>query len=135
MSRLSGGCLCGAVRYRTNAAPLRVSLCHCRMCQRNTGSAFGPYATFRTEDLVWEKGAPKQFRSSRVAQRGFCAECGSPLTFQFDRAPERLSVTLGSLDRPEAVGPALALWTANMLPWAAHVAALPARPRAEDVDF
>jgi hypothetical protein len=135
MSGYTGGCLCGAVRWRTTAEPMRVTICHCRMCQKNTGSAFGPYATFAAGDVVWEKGRPKQYRSSPVAHRGFCAECGSPLTFQFDKNPERFSLTLGSFDDSSRLKPALNIWTAEMLHWAADLRAIASRPPEQDKPF
>jgi hypothetical protein len=135
LSGYTGGCLCGAVRWRTAVEPMRVTICHCRMCQKNTGSAFGPYATFAAKDVTWETGTPRDYRSSPVARRGFCAACGTPLTFQFDQNPERLSLTLGSFDEASGLQPALQIWTKEMLPWAADLKAIASRPPEQDKPF
>jgi hypothetical protein len=135
MSGYTGGCLCGAVRWRTSAEPSRVSVCHCRMCRKNTGSAFGPFAIFATKDVAWERSAPKQYRSSPVARRGFCAECGSPLTFQFDAHPERIELNLGGFDEPSRLTPSQQIWTKEMLPWTADLRAIASRPPEQDKPF
>jgi hypothetical protein len=98
---ITGGCQCGAVRYAVSAPLTNVHLCHCRMCQRAVGNAFAALAAAPREALTWTKGAPAAFRSSNLATRGFCRDCGTPLTFAYDHAA-RISLTLGSLDDPEA---------------------------------
>ena len=83
--RLTGGCQCGAVRYRLEAAPTGANICHCRMCQKASGGPFMAFAGVRPDDLVWTRGAPKVFASSAIAERGFCADCGTPLTYRLAR--------------------------------------------------
>ncbi len=103
-ARLTGGCQCGAVRYRLEAEPTGANVCHCRMCQKASGGPFMAFAGVRLDELVWTRGAPKVFASSAVAERGFCPDCGTPLTYRLlDR--DRISVTIGSLDQPSAVAP------------------------------
>ena len=103
-ARLTGGCQCGAVRYRLEAEPTGANVCHCRMCQKASGGPFMAFAGVRFDELVWTRGAPRVFASSALAERGFCADCGTPLTYRLlDR--DRISVTIGSLDRPSAVAP------------------------------
>ncbi len=75
----SGGCQCGAVRFRVEALG-RASIFHCRMCQKATGGFFGPYVD--AVGLTWTRGTPKRFRSSEAVERGFCEACGTPLTFE-----------------------------------------------------
>jgi hypothetical protein len=113
---LTGGCQCGAVRYRVAATPTGASICHCRMCQKATGSPYGAYAPMAREALVWTRGALKVFRSSEIAERGFCADCGTPLTYR-NVTSERISVTLCSLDDPNAVAPEYQLDAANAVAW------------------
>ena len=97
---LAGGCQCGAVRYRLEAQPTGVNVCHCRMCQKAGGGPFMTFGGVRLDELVWTRGTPKVFVSSSIAERGFCRECGTPLTYRmFER--DRISVTLGSLDDPQ----------------------------------
>ena len=96
---MTGGCQCGAVRYALHAQPTG-SLCHCRMCQRAVGGPFAALTGVARSDLKWTKGAPKTYASSSIATRGFCADCGTPLTFVYNHR-DRISVTTGSLDEPE----------------------------------
>jgi len=77
----TGGCQCGAVRFRVEGRLRNVSICHCRMCQKAFGGFFAPLATAPEDGLVWTRGAPKHFRSSNHVLRGFCGNCGTPLTF------------------------------------------------------
>ena len=98
----TGGCQCGAVSYALNAKPFSADFCHCRMCQRAVGNVFATLAPVHKDRIRWPKGPPAFFRSSSAAQRGFCRDCGTPLTFAYKGKPY-LSVTLGSLDDPELV--------------------------------
>ena len=74
---LTGGCQCGAVRYRLDAAPTGTHICHCRMCQKASGGPF--MASVLTSSFVVTRGALSIFKSSDIAERGFCAACGTPL--------------------------------------------------------
>jgi hypothetical protein len=98
----TGGCQCGAVRYALYVAPQGAHACHCRMCQRAVGGAFALLAGAPKPDFAWTKGAPKFFASSNLAQRGFCGDCGTPLSFAYNRPENRIYVTMGSLDEPAA---------------------------------
>ena len=100
---ITGGCQCGAVRYALSKAP-EAEFCHCRMCQRATGGIFGALATLPKADFRWTRGEPGFFASSTVAKRGFCAACGTPLTFAYNDS-DNMDVTIGSLDDPEVAGP------------------------------
>ena len=102
---VTGRCQCGAVRYRVATPPRRASICHCRMCQRATGSYFAPLANVALDDFEVTEGELAIYRSSSIAERGFCRDCGSPLTFRYTELPD-ISVTIGSLDSPDAVAPA-----------------------------
>ena len=99
---LTGGCQCGAVRYRLDTAP-GGNICHCRMCQKASG---GPFMAFGgvPNAFVVTRGALSIFKSSDIAERGFCAACGTPLTYRV-LGGQRVGVTLGSLDHPDAVAP------------------------------
>ena len=122
---LTGGCQCGAVRYALYAKPDGASLCHCRMCQKAVGNAFAAYAGVPRADLAWTRGAPATFNSSPVAERGFCARCGSTLSMHEAVLPDRVQVSLGSLDRPDLVRPDDHVWTSSQLPWLEGVDDLP----------
>ena len=124
---MTGGCQCGAVRYAFEGEPDRVHACHCRMCQKAVGGPFAvicpvPKAAFRVTrgEIAW-------FHSSDVARRGFCRTCGTPLIFDYPHDPG-LGVMAGSLDRPDLVTPVIQYGTEAQVPWAAHLANLPAEP-------
>jgi len=121
---LTGGCQCGAVRYRLEAEPTGSNICHCRMCQKAGGAPFMAFAGARIAELIWIRGAPKMFASSSIAERGFCAECGTPLTYQ-GLGSGRVSVAIGSLDDPNAVEPEAQLGVESKLPWLARALATP----------
>ena len=99
-TRLTGGCQCGAVRYELTARPRGASICHCRMCQKAGGAPFMAFTGgVRQEHFVFTRGEPAIYRSSEIAERGFCAFCGTPLTYRLI-GRDRISVTIGSLDQP-----------------------------------
>src|SRR5437879_13716571 len=97
---LTGGCQCGAIRFALKAVPNRVSICHCRMCQKAAGAPFASFADIEHADFAWTKGKPAAFKSSSIAMRDFCAACGTPLSFQIGRAScrEGVSVAVASAD-------------------------------------
>ncbi len=79
---LTGGCQCGAVRYRLMGEPAGASVCYCRMCQKASGGPFMSFGGVGLDELVWTRGTPKIFASSALAERGFCADCGTPMTYR-----------------------------------------------------
>ncbi len=112
-----GGCLCGAIRYRATGAPLRVGLCHCGQCRRQTGSALPSFVTWPRKAVEITKGKPAGIRLSDYATREFCRDCGSPLFWRADKG-EDITVLLGSLDDAEAMPkPSYELWTERRLHW------------------
>ena len=100
MTHLTGGCQCGAIRYALSAEPY-TEFCHCDMCKRATGGVFAALSGVRKDQLTWTKGQPSYFRSSSLSKRGFCPDCGTPLSFDYDQK-DTIEVTTGSLDTPEA---------------------------------
>ena len=126
---LSGGCQCGAVRFRVGAVG-RASICHCRMCQKAFGSFFGPLVS--TSEITWTRGAPKRFQSSNLVRRGFCADCGTPLTFEH---PAGVELAIGAFDDPSAVAPTIQVFPAEKLPFTDGLADLPVRPGHESALF
>jgi hypothetical protein len=119
----SGGCQCGAVRFRASKFG-RASICHCRMCQKAFGSFFGALVT--AYDLEWTRGAPKHFQSSNKVKRGFCAECGTPLTFEPPSSGVELAV--GAFDDPTVVPPTIQLNPNDKLSFYDGICTLPMRP-------
>ena len=100
-----GGCLCGAIRYRVKSPPLRVTIFHCRFCQRATGSAFLVEPIFGKSDFAVISGQPKIYRqrsegSGKMVDVHFCADCGTKLFLTFERFPNAVGVYGGTFDDP-----------------------------------
>lgn len=125
-----GGCLCGARRYEFEGDPPHIGYCHCNMCKRATGGAFAVLVQARRDKLKWTK-QPSEFRSSPIATRGFCPECGTPLYLQYD-GDELIRVTAGSLDHPEGVRPTGHYGVESRLPWANIGQGLPEEETKEE---
>lgn len=118
---LAGGCLCGAIRYHLTAPPIDAGYCHCRLCQRAAGSPVVAWATFRFADFVLDAGHPTTFQSSASAERGFCGQCGTPIHFNKRENPERIDITVASLDDPDRLPMHYHIWMASRRPWL-HIA-------------
>jgi hypothetical protein len=103
-NQVSGGCQCGAVRYRATPQPETSHICHCRMCQKAAGNVFAALVGVARDAIIWTRGAPTEFASSADVTRGFCRDCGTPLTYSY-RTSKHLCVTTGSLDNPAAFPP------------------------------
>src|SRR5918993_4175563 len=128
---MTGGCQCGAVRYALYAEPTDPSICHCRMCQKAFGNYMAPLTGVRTGDLAWTRGTLAVFRSSDAVERGFCRDCGTPLTYRV-LANDRISVSIGSLDEPARVTPKIQYGIQGLLPAFNELHRLPAQPTSED---
>lgn len=113
---VSGGCQCGAVRYHANQMLDNSHLCHCRMCQKAVGNIFAALVAAPDEKLAWTRGQPSVWRSSEHVERGFCANCGTPLFYR-DLNSGRTNLTIGSLDNPGDFPPGANTCTENMVPW------------------
>lgn len=122
--RLSGGCQCGAIRYRFEGAPELVALCHCRMCQKATGSVAWAFFTAPRDAITWTRGQPAHYRSSDMALRGYCPACGTPLTFEPDSA-DSLDIGIATLDTPAVLQPTEQYWVGTRMPWFGDLAGLP----------
>ncbi|MGI9483122.1 MAG: GFA family protein [Hyphomicrobiales bacterium] len=96
----TGGCLCGAVLYHSENAPVWASYCHCGMCRKVSGAPYAGFVEFQPSTFEWTKGQPVIFNSTSGVIRRFCSECGTSLTFEADGV---LFLSLGSLDAPEKV--------------------------------
>lgn len=127
---LSGGCQCGAVRYAFYAEPVSADICHCRMCQKALGNLFLAGAGVPLEALAWTRGEPAVFRSSSLAERGFCRECGTPLFFRY-LGEDRMTITIGSLDEPARVRPREQTGIESRVPWLEEALGLPGKTTEE----
>jgi hypothetical protein len=113
---MTGGCQCGAVRYALQMTPQKTHYCHCRMCQRAVGNAFALLTGVAKGKLEFTRGAPAYFNSSSLARRGFCRDCGTPLSFDYNRS-DWIYVTVGSLDEPQRVAPEKHYGIESQIPW------------------
>src|SRR5688572_18349216 len=101
----AGGCVCGAVRFRATGEPLRVTICHCRWCQRRTGTAFGTEVVFNGDQIEITGTEPARYRhlsdeSGRWLDIEFCRRCGSNLGFTLEAAPGLRTLPAGAFDDP-----------------------------------
>lgn len=122
---LTGGCLCGAIRYRATGAPAATSLCHCQSCRRATGGPSLAWAIFPEAAVEILSGTLAIYESSPGVERGFCARCGTSLTYARANRPGLFDVTTASLDDPGACPPSKEIWTEERLSWEAANPALP----------
>lgn len=112
MKHREGGCLCAALRYQALGEPIRVTICHCRFCQRATGGAYMVEPIFRCDDVRVTKGASTVYAlpsagSGKIVRVNFCNVCGTKIYLTFERFPGFLGVYAGTFDDPDwiEVGP------------------------------
>jgi hypothetical protein len=116
---MEGGCACGSVRYRLDAEPYDSGWCHCRLCQRVSGSGGMVFATVARDKFIVMQGLGKvgTFQSTSFGERSFCRDCGSPLTIHVRHQPDEIDVTVGTLDDPAKVAPTFHLYVSEMPEW------------------
>ncbi len=127
----TGGCLCGAVRFRVTAKPFAACYCHCTMCQRTTGGPFTAGATVPIEGFAFTKGEPKAYESSPGFLRLSCGECGSALGAQSKDNPKLVHFHLGCLDDPNAIRPEFHMFTSTQVAWCEMADGLPRHAEGE----
>lgn len=128
---LTGGCLCGDIRYRIDAAPVEALYCHCRTCRHAHGAPVVAWLTVPRAGFTVATGTPVAYRSSPKAIRCFCGRCGTPLTWEAVANPALVDVSIATLDDPIAVAPAMHLWTENQIAWFDTADQLPRHPKNE----
>jgi hypothetical protein len=114
-TKLTGGCLCGALRYRIDADDAHASICHCTSCRRAAGAQSVAWGTVALDRFAWTAGTPAAHASSPGIVRTHCPACGTSLTYR--ASPDSIDVTLGSLDDPEAIVPTCETWLSHRLSW------------------
>src|ERR1700760_3291234 len=100
-----GGCLCGAVRFRLIGPPYEIDYCHCRSCRKHTGAPVSAFADCKRAVVEFTKGGPARYQSSPGVQRGFCAMCGSTLTYETDARPDEIHIHIGAPGCPQDFPP------------------------------
>jgi len=118
--KLSGGCACGAIHYECTADPVIMLNCHCRDCQRASGSAYAAVVAV-PKAAVQMRGQPSYHKvvgqAGKAIERGFCSSCGSQVTVKLERLPDVLGLQAGSLDDPSIYRPAMDVFTSSAQPW------------------
>ena len=135
-SSYAGGCLCGRVRYQAGGEVTNLCFCHCSSCRRATGATMVPWATFAAPNFAIVRGRLAQYRSSPAVIRGFCADCGTSLTYRREDRSDEIDVTLSSLDDAAGLAPEVHIWVQDKPPWAdiADGRAQFAKSRADEAD-
>ena len=126
----TGGCQCGAVRYAFSVHPENPCICHCRMCQQQFGNAFGAFAGADQNYFTVTRGKIAKYKSSDDALRGFCRDCGTPLTYEA-QSRARVEVSIGSLDRHGEITPKFQYGIESREPWVEHINAMQATRTGE----
>ena len=120
MITMTGGCLCGHLRYSAAADPILTAVCHCNDCQRQTGTAFSVLVAV-PRSLLTVEGAWKTFEgrgaSAKAAHRHFCPDCGSPIFSEIDAMPNVAFIKAGTLDDRTWLRPKTEIWCETAQPW------------------
>ena len=118
---ITGGCLCGKIRYEVSQAPQSVIACHCTHCQKISGAGSSHNAVVPTSAVTFTSGKPKCFRdtgqSGSILNRYFCGDCGSSLYSQREKMPEMTILKVGTLDKPGEMKLVMNIWTNSARPW------------------
>ncbi len=120
MANMTGGCLCGRVRYSVSADPVFSGICHCRNCQRYTGSAFEPVIGVASA-AVSVQGEMRTYEdtgdSGKPVHRRFCPNCGSGIVSEVDVMPGMTMILAGTLDEPAQFTPVMEIYCDSAQPW------------------
>jgi len=118
---ITGGCLCGKIRYEVSQPPQNVIACHCTNCQKVSGAGSSHNAVVPTSAMTFTSGRPKHFadtaQSGNILNRFFCGDCGSSLYSQREKTPEMTILKVGTLDRPGDMKLVMNIWTNSARPW------------------
>jgi len=127
----SGGCQCGALRYRITGPLGHSGVCHCRMCQKAGGNFGMVLLTAPIEQFEWTRGKAAEFASTPVTVRGFCDRCGTPL-YMHETGDVNYEITVGSLDTPDIAPPVDEVGIESKRAWFGRITTLPGHPTADD---
>ncbi len=118
-TRLTGSCLCGAVRYETRGESFLVNHCHCRSCRKNNGAAVVTLAGFKASQVTFSGAQRKIYNSSPGVGRAFCGNCGTPLTWEGEGGSLGAIVELhiSTFDKPERLVPSAHAFYPERIAW------------------
>jgi hypothetical protein len=121
MSKVQGGCLCGAVRYSCDAEPVVTAICQCTHCQKQSGGAYSVNLGIPHGALKYTAGQPKRYRdkgdSGMAVYRCFCGDCGSPIVSEVEATPTLDWLKSGTLDDTTWIKPQVAIWCSSAQNW------------------
>lgn len=122
-----GSCMCNGIQFEYYGTLSDFSLCHCKMCQKFGGGAFGSFVSLKKSVFKYIKGEKlvKVFNSSDWASRAFCSECGSSLMYIYHELPDTLSVSAGLFDSDLNSGPIKHIFVKDKCSWYNITDALP----------
>lgn len=132
MTSFAGGCACGAVRYTCTGTPKLSLNCHCRDCQRWSGSAYLAAVIVDRRTFTFTQGMPGYYTvtaaNGMTKHQGFCGQCGAPLVVMLDERPRIIAIAVGSFDEPRRYQPQANMWVESAQPWDALDPAVPPFP-------
>lgn len=114
MTRMTGGCACGRVRFSAEVTETDAYLCHCRMCQRASGSVSLAMTGIAQDAVTWEC-EPDYYASSTIAERAFCSDCGTSLGFRYKQGTAKMDLTVAAFDDPSQFVPTSHFGTESIL--------------------
>lgn len=130
---ITGRCNCGGARYKIAGAPVAVVACHCRNCQRQSGTAYSVNLIVAAASLTIEGNLSRyedvKTESGKPVLREFCHRCGSPIRSIASANPTLVAMKAGTLDDPSDFAPSLHIWTCEMVNWVAVPEGLPRFPK------
>lgn len=114
---IQGGCFCGRIRYAAEEGEFLVVNCHCTMCRKTSAAPFVTWIIIPKSSFSFTAGNPKILQSSDQGRRQFCADCGTPLSFESISRNDVIDITVGSTDQPEKFQPTKAVHEESKLCW------------------
>lgn len=119
LSKLTGGCLCGAVRYETSGEPFMVNYCHCESCRKHNGAPVVVLAGFKADQVSFSGENLRHYESSPGANRAFCNKCGTPLTWEGDGEALGMicEIHVSTFDDPNALVPTAHAFEPERVSW------------------
>jgi hypothetical protein len=114
----TGHCLCGAVTFTARGAPRFISNCHCESCRRASSAPMVAWAGFADEQVAFSGASYRAYASSPGVERGFCGQCGAPLSFRGQPWAGETHIPVCAFENPKAMAPTSDHFETEMLPWA-----------------
>ena len=135
--KVTGGCLCGEIRFEADVFLNSAYYCHCTQCQKSSGAPAETGVPVDADSLIFTKGAPKYYVSSEIGKRGFCNDCGSRLVWRYNDTSigHGTNLSVCALDHPEDVRPNAHTFVDCQLPWYQLADELPRLRAEDDVEF